>query len=781
MEAIAENPVFHDGQDLNACSIDAVVRSIRSYGDDGFVILDLGGKPPRTAVGESVDGEISAGVAYRFYGTWINHDKYGPQFKFDSAVLSQRQEQMGVIAYLSRSALGLSAALAKRLWNAFGADAISVLRMNPDRAATEAQIDQAKAVAASVKLRDMMEFEPTKIELFELFSGRGFPKSVVKSVIAKWGKRAPEIIRRDPFKMLVADISGVGFKRADRLYIDLGGNPLRLKRQTLAAWHALHTSSTGNTWDSEGLCNKAVMQATGMLDYRIFARAIELGVRSRWIQRRDDDGTKWYAEKVNARNEELLAVHIRRIMKHKPMWPTIPENSPATPHQREKLAEITGSALGILAGTPGTGKTFTAAVLLRELIALIGAHRIAVCAPTGKAAVRITEAMARYELPLTAFTIHGTLGVSGYGANGYVFEHNEENRLPYDVILADEMSMTDTDLASALFRAIKPGANVLLVGDPFQLPPVGHGAPLRDMIDAGVPCGLLTEIKRNSGAIVTACRDIKDGRLFTTSPRIDVDAGENLAIATAETKEQQRDVIVSHLDICRGKLYDPIWDVQILTATNDKGPVSRKPLNILLQSILNPVVTDLPAERKNAAWRVGDKVICLKNVQSILWELGWNNSARDLMESWQKTANGTYLANGDMGRVEAVSPTDAVVTFNSPERTVKIATGRKKKNGNEQGDGVDNNDGGNDSPDKIEFDLAYAVTVHKSQGSEWPVVIVVVDEGAGPLGTREFIYTAISRAAKLCILVGQRATALKWARKVSLSNRKTFLKEMIIS
>ncbi len=770
MNATAHN-IAAPAIDLNASEITAVVVQSRTF-DGEFVRADLAGDI--IAVGELDGAELAAGVCYRFLGKWDAHPRYGTQFKFDSYIPAERQEMMGTLAYLTRSNLGITKADAMRLWKALGSETITRLRDHPDAIIAERLLTDTKASHASALLASRVENEATKIALFELFATRGFPKSSINACIAKWGDRAPVVIRRDPFKMLVADIPGVGFKRADKLYCDLGHNPLRLKRQMLAGWHWMRTNGSGNTWEIEGGIMKAVLQAAGTFAGAEFVRSIELGLRAKWLAKRTGaDGVAYYAERDNAESERRLATHIRRIMTHAAVWPTLTAGeSIATDHQLQKLATFSDSAIGIISGFPGTGKTTLAACLIRKLLTTMPAGRIAVCAPTGKAAVRITEAMRRYELHFQATTIHRLLGVGGMSNGKFSFQHDESHPLEERVIVIDEMSMTDTDLAAAVFAAVPPGGNVLLLGDIGQLLPVGHGAPLRDMIAGGVPCGMLTEIKRNSGQIVLSCRDIATGKPFTPSGRVCEAEGMNLVHYPAEGEDAQQSGVVALLGSLRGKGFDPIWDVQVLVATNDKSAVSRKRLNPVLQDVLNPQDDTIPTDERNPKFRPGDKVICLKNTE--IGEVARIDNADAMnVKSYRGTARDVYIANGDMGRVEAVNGTSAIVRFLLPDRLVKVVTKRRVKAETENGDG------GASVEESIDFDLAYAITVHKSQGSEWPVTIVIIDEGAGPIGCREWLYTAISRAGRLCFLVGRMSVALRQSAKVSLGKRKTFLREQI--
>lgn len=756
--------------DFSQREVTGTVHTMRTF-EFGWTLVTL---TNGTVVhGEFEDGELEYSLTYRFFGAWQHHGKYGPQFAVDSFVLAQAQTEAGTIAYLTRGGAGLTRGQAKKLWDAFGADAAKKLREEPAAAAETMGIEPSAAEHYAEKLRDAAKHEAATIELFGLFASRGFPRGAVKSCVRAWGERAPEVVRRDPFKMLVAEIPGVGFKRADALYIDLGGNPRRIRRQMFAAWHWLRTCADGNTWEPLPKVAAAIITAIGnAADYE---KAIRLGVRAKWLAEKslDSGGTPevHLAERENAANEAAIASHAKRIAKQRARWPKESELDPAlSEHQRAKLATILDAPLAILAGTPGTGKTFSAAALIRGLLTRSPRPKIFVCAPTGKAAVRITEAMTKYNLGLQATTIHTLLKVQGYASGKASFAKGEANPLECDLVVVDESSMIDADLMAALLRAIPHNANLLLIGDPFQLPPVGHGAPLRDMIAGGVPCALLEEIQRNAGDIVTACRDIKNGCIFTPSTRIDIDAGLNLRHVQADTPMETATVVIDLLGALATRGYNPVWDVQVLVARND-GDLGRKPLNARLQSFLNAQF-ETNDKLRNAEFRRDDKVICLKNTTIIGHHLGTMLDPTRI-SSYRSSGQKQYIANGDMGRVMATEKDAVVIKFFGPDRYVKVNTSKRKKKPEGYGDGD------SATSNAVDFDLAYAVTTHKSQGSEWPVVIVVLDESGGRVTCREWIYTAISRAAKLCFVVGKLATAYKMVQRVELTRRRTALQELL--
>lgn len=732
---------------------------------ENFCRVDLA--DGRAVVGEFVEEDFTPGVAYRFLGGWASHPRYGPQFRAESFVFAREQSEVGIVAFLHRSDLGLTKTDARRLWKRYGKEAVEVLRVTPAQVVHDGVLDADKAKAAGDALDRALDEEPTRLELFELFAGKGIPKGVIRAAIDKWGKRAPAVIRRDPFRLLTNRIAGIGFKRADQLYLDLGHSATRLKRQTLAAWHYLAASSRGDTWERQGPLYAAICKAAGGLMGARFADAIRLGVRSKWLAQRGEGDSAWVADRGAAVAEERAAKHVLRILKHAPAWPEM-DGLPVSAHQLETALAGVASPFWILAGTPGTGKTYVAAAILQRIVQRHGYGAVSVSAPTGKAAVRITEAMQRYGLSIKATTIHSLLGPQGEDSSGrWRFRHDEATPLKQSFFVVDESSMKNTDLAASFFAAIPPGANVLLVGDPYQLPPVGHGAPLRDFIASGaVPCCELTELQRNSGDIVKACRAIKDGKMFapTVGP-VDFKAGRNLRMFDIGDRDEQASAVLGTIREL-AKLFDPVWDVQILVATNEIGPLSRVQLNATLQEALNPATQpDGRPVAQLGRFRLGDKVICTNNNRTAKLV----EPVRDVPRSgadFRATGETAPVANGDMGRVVALDRLGLIVEFFSPTRVIRIDVGKKRR--------------GDDAAGGVDLDLAYALTVHKAQGSESPVIVVVIDFNAGNIGCREWIYTAISRAKTFAIVIGPSQMVARFIARRELGNRKTFLRELIV-
>lgn len=439
------------------------------------------------------------------------------------------------------------------------------------------------------------------------------------------------------------------------------------------------------------------------------------------------------------------------------LWPD-PDDLPGLyESQRAVLPDVFRSPVSILAGTPGTGKSFVSARIISALVKKFGAHNIAVAAPTGKAAVRIAQLMRWAGIFVQATTIHRLLevGRNGHDGSGWGFARNEHNPLQQQFIFIDEASMLDTNLAASLFRAVGDGSHVLLIGDPYQLPPVGHGAPLRDLIESGsVGYGELTVVHRNAGDIVRGCRMIKDGAFFQPNTTVlDMSSGRNWLHSEKRTASAQ----VSHLQHLLNKLpetFDPVLDVQVICATNGKGkdgrdgsPVSRLALNRILQAQLNP---NNPIT-KGQPFAHADKVICVKNCLLELCEV-YSIAGR---QEVQYTGVRDLVSNGECGRVVMMDDKKAVIELLSPNRHVSVSL--------------------SDNP----FDLGYAVTCHKMQGSQMPIIITMIDDsrGADYVTSREWHYTAVSRAEQICLTIGKWDALMRQCKCQSLKVRKTFLTE----
>lgn len=871
----------------------------------------------------SVKGDIDPNdliqdLEYRFYGKWDKPNEYGRQFSFRQFKRGEPHSRVAVIGYLKQFAIGIGPVYASQLWDAFGADAVRVLRTDPTRVSNVLGIPAGKARAASDALKGSVDNEDLRLELVQLFEGRYFPRKLIDIVIAQWGLSAPDRIRRDPFTLMVHKFPGCGFARCDQLYVDLGLPLDRLKRQFFCIWRALRDNGDGHTWHPLAVAEAAVRQGiSGLvvvaLDWR---RAVRLGVRAGWLRvRKDDQGQWWVAEARKADNEASVASDMRRLMngskreslsglywskskdgddtgyemyrrhyaaKKNPnpkirqfvgpgeklvligvdgnavlawrkfiddcidkrtgerqqgvncavfrnessnlssdmileamqfawdrwpkerlytyvdptevksrnpgycfqmagwtrcgetkkglivfevlphsassLWPDPNDIEGLTSHQREQLKLAFSGRVAILTGDPGTGKTTAASLVLRHLRKTVGAGHIYVCTPTNLAAMRLTSVLASHgvtDIPVQTF--HRTLCPhrDGHDGSGWGFFFNRENKLPCKVIFIDEDSMRDIDISASLFSAISDGTLVLFLGDTNQLPPVGHGAPLRDGIAAGIPRGHFSKIERNSGSITEFCQSARAGRRPTPPGFIALDIGRNWKHIECSSPEMQKQVLASLLESMgrfqiNGRLINPITDSQILVALNEKGDLARTILNQTAQAILNP----LGSQADGNPFRQGDKVICGENCNLKVYIDDDEFTAKD------DDAPEEFVANGEIGIVKHVERRFSVVELPGG-RVVRVPVTR----------GDDESSGS--------FDLAYAITIHKSQGSQWPVVFMLTDRAANRLGSRELWNTGGSRPTKLLVTIGELSTIERQCQRVALKDRKTFLAEMI--
>lgn len=424
-----------------------------------------------------------------------------------------------------------------------------------------------------------------------------------------------------------------------------------------------------------------------------------------------------------------------------------------TPHQSEQIEIATSGKLGLFTGTPGSGKTYSITEWIKS--SHYPLETIMCCAPTGKAAVRLTESLRENGLPLEAQTIHRALKPD-ISSEGWSFEYGDGTRWPgTKLIIGDEWSMVDSWLFGKFLGATPLDAKVILVGDPNQLPPVGHGKPFKDLIESKViPHGHLTEPHRFSGRIGQVCKAIQDGSKWEPSEKInlDLDFPENFRHFECKNSTTSQARLVQILEILKDRYaMDLFNDVQVLVAVNANSELSRERINTGLQKLLNPDGQEL----EGVEYRKGDKVICLRN--------GLKPLVNDDDETWKTGEKGQtasrYVANGEIGIVSSISKISVSVRFYG-RFTVRFSRHDWKE----------------------QLALAYAITCHKSQGSGWPAVITLVDDatGAGFVCNRPWVYTAISRAEKISITIGKFSRMLRFLADPGIDLRVTALKGDII-
>lgn len=745
-----------------------------------FLIITVDVDDGKQTVQKSVKGEadpddLIPGINYKFFGRWGKpKGKYEAAFEFSQVVRQEPHSRGGMVHYLAKYAAGIGPATAAKLWDAFSGEAAKILRTRPDAILERFPgLSKDMIFAASQSLESLAKTEDTRIELATLFEGRGFPAKMIDDVIRLWGINAPRIIRHDPFKLLVNRFAGAGFARCDRLYMDLGLPPARLKRQFACIWRKLQEDTSGHTWFPVSTAKAAIAEHISGIDAEQvdWQRAVKLGVRAGWLKLfQDQNKTWWISERRKAESESRLADAITRIMQAKPIfrWPNADAIEGATTHQRDVARTIFREPIAILGGSPGTGKTTFTAMILGEMRKAMSAHQIAVVAPTNAAAVRIGNSLKARGLDgISCGTVHGTLGVvkSGRDKSGWGFWHTKDNPLPFNLIAIDEASMESADDAADLFEAIPSGALVLVIGDHHQLMPVSHGAPLRDMRAAGIPHAELTEVLRNGGDGLEACRAIRDGRPAKPSQKIDIVRGANWKHWNAGNGKQSLHLLkqivtkmsgleVPETDIKPAFTVDPIRDVQVIVALNEKGDANRKAVNELLQQTLNPHGEQVDGVK----FRCGDKIIAadkivLQDVTCEVWDFNPDNENDGQPSS--------LIVKGEIGFVSHVMKAGVIAEFSGPPRRVFIP--RR----------------GDKSSPLDSFELGYAITFHKSQGSQWPIVLLLIDRAANRVACRELWYVGTSRFEVMLCTIGELAVMHQQCRRIALADRKTFLAERL--
>ena len=700
-------------------TITGTLTDIR-FSKNGFLIGLL-------SSGEAVKGNMNEpviGQEYRLAGDWEDDPKWGRQFKFQRYATETPQDAEGIYRYLVRVAKWVGPIVGRAIVKTFGDDALTILKQDPQRAADEIKgLTLKRAEEISRDLIKNQDREAAAVELESMLGGLHLPKHTITTLIETHHSEAPSRVRQFPYSTLM-DVRGIGFTLADRVAVSpaVGYDRDGMERRMAASLHVLQEAAegAGHTWLPGEKLIKEVQELIGfppgpdvrvklIEDEKIQIRDAMVALSKLANDERDVAG---FVHQMLANGEDLSDAL------------TVPLTGLA-PDQVEAFRLCLAHPVFILTGAPGTGKTYT----LRRIIEQFKEWNklIALAAPTGKAAKRMSEM-----INMPAMTIHRLLGPEPRTFKGelyFGFTRGIGSPIPADLVVVDEFSMVDISLAASLFRAVAKGTRVLIVGDHYQLPSVGPGAVLRDLLAAGIPSYELTEIKRNTGDIVKACHAIKDGLPAVPSDFLEPSEGMNFRHIEESDSFQVQEIIrdlVTHRLPMRG--YNPVWDVQVISPMNERTALSCLDMNTLLQGALNihPPVPGTP-------FRIGDKVIQRKNEE----------------------ISGEFVVNGDLGEVQSINDAEIVVNFLYPDRLVRI----KRK--------------------AHRLQLAYCVTIHKMQGSEAPVIIIPVHSCFGGFFNRELIYTALSRAQDICITVGEFHAFEQAIGRVGNVKRITRLTELI--
>ncbi len=683
---------------------------------------------------------ISEGDFIEASGRDVEHPIYGDQIQVESYELKAPEDTASMERYLGSGAIrGVGTALAARIVRRFKADTFRIIEEEPERLAEVKGISEKMAQAISEQMESKKEMRQAMMFLQEY----GISMSLALKIYNEYGSRMYSIIKENPYR-LADDIQGVGFKMADEIAQKVGiftDSDFRIRSgiyytllQSVANGHTYLPQEELLASASELLHVDPAVMEKHLTDLQMEKKIVVKVNEEKLLKPEEDDSTpasrhvyasQYYYTELNtarmlhdlnlrgAEPETEIRKKLEKICEEECIEPD--------ELQIRAVIEAVNSGLLIITGGPGTGKTTTINTIIRYFEQ--EEMEILLAAPTGRAAKRMTEATG-YE----ARTIHRLLELTGVPSDdkdtsGMHFERNEENPLDADAIIIDEMSMVDIYLMHALLRAVNPGTRLILVGDTNQLPSVGPGNVLRDLIASGAfDVVQLTRIFRQaaeSDIIVNAHR-INDGERIPLGKR----SKDFLFIR----REQPDAIISAMLTLVREKLpnyvHADMFDIQIMTPMR-KGALGVERLNTILQSFLNPKDPAKPEKEVGGTiYRVGDKVMQIKNNYQIEWET--RNRYGIPVDS------GAGVFNGDIGIIREIN------TF-AEELTVEFDEGKMVDYSFKQLE---------------ELELAYAITIHKSQGSEYPAVVIPVYSGPRMLMTRNLIYTAVTRARACVCLVG---------------------------
>ena len=705
--------------------------------DTGFTVLELTDETGEdmTAIGEMP----LAGVGERveLTGQWTEHKTYGRQFRAETCKTLAPATLTALKNYLASGLIkGVGESTAQAIVQTFGMETLDVLEKEPARLAEVPGIGQIRAqtigasYGAQLGLRDIM----LGLQKYGVTIGQAMKLYKI------YGELCLAKIEENPYR-LIDDVEGIGFKTADAIARNGGVEPDAPYRLRAGLKYTLQWArQEGHTYLPR---EKLVEVAAGLLQAEIapVERTLtELLLEGQLIQEQlpGEDGIFLPGM---FRTEQDCALRLLRLQgqsaldnpffRPKAQIARLEQQLDITlaPAQRQAVELALKAGALVITGGPGTGKT----TILRFVITLLEemGTEYALCAPTGRAAKRMGEATGR-----DASTIHRLLEYS-YGEGG--FGRNAENTLLADVVVVDEMSMVDVPLMAALLRALAPGTRLIMVGDSDQLPSVGPGNVLRDMVDSGqIPVVRLTEIFRQSGrsAIVTNAHRINEGQM----PIL-----EGLEDFGFEPMEEQEAVIRRLIALNSGKAaklgaQEPLQDIQVL-APMKKGPLGVYNLNKRLQEALNP-----PAHKKkerkygDVVFREGDKVMQIKNDYRLAW-------TRSLPHQPPEMGEGVY--NGDLGTIMSIDLYDQTleVLFDDGRSAVYSFSMLE------------------------ELELAYCISIHKSQGSEFPIVLLPLLGGPPMLLNRNLLYTAVTRARHMVCILGRQSCIQQMVRNNQVKRR----------
>ena len=715
--------------------------------ENGYTVLNLASNEEDEVTCVGVFQMISEGESLELTGEYTVHPSYGPQFKVQQYSIKAPEDIASIERYLGSGAIkGVGAALAARIVRKFKEDTFRIIEEEPERLAEIKGISERKAQEIAQQIEEKRELRQAMIFL----QNYGISLSLAVKIYQTYQLDMYRIIQENPYRM-AEDVTGVGFKIADEIAHRVGIHLDSDFRIRSGIMYVLQQASLeGHTYLPEELLTRRACELLGVDASGVEKHYMDMAIDRKLILKQSEAEVQIYASTFYYM-ELNVAVMLRELNVKYDFSETAVEQRirkieqlselELDEMQRTAVKEAVRSGLLVITGGPGTGKTTTINTIIQYFES--EGMDIALAAPTGRAAKRMSETTG-YE----AKTIHRLLELSGGMDEHAGFERNEQNPLETDVIIIDEMSMVDITLMHNLLKAVVAGTRLILVGDVNQLPSVGPGCVLKDIIDSH------------------ACNVVRLNRIFRQASESDIivnahkiNRGEPVSLDNKSRdffflKRYDANVIISIcIQLIRQKLPKYVnaspFDIQVLTPMR-KGLLGVERLNTILQQYLNPP-DGKKAEREHGQtiFRVGDKVMQIKNNYQAEWEI---RSRYNI-----PIEKGLGVFNGDMGIVREINSFSETLTVEYEERRMVEYPFKELD----------------------QLDLAYAITIHKSQGSEYPAVIIPLLTGPRMLMNRNLLYTAVTRARKCVTLVGDEKAFYNMEANVNEQKRYSGLRDRL--
>ncbi len=714
--------------------------------ENGYTVCDLGTDDDDIVTITGIMPYLAEGDRLTVWGEWKHNAKYGRQFSVTEYEKELPANAMAILRYLSSGAIkGVGKKTAQKIVDEFGDNTLDVLENHPEWLSDIPGMSRKKAKAICEEFKEKAGIRSAMIFFREYFGA-----ALTIKIYKRWGAAAIDVAKANPYR-LCEEIDGIGFEKSDSMARRLGIERNSAARLSAGILYVLnnvgaqngHTclpreileSEAAKILDADGDCVTACVE--GMLEvgklknYRLDGAEYIFDSHSDFCE-------KYIARKLVLLDKVCPRVDIADVNAFIAKEEAYNGFTYAALQKRAIASALDGGVM-ILTGGPGTGKT----TIVKALLGIFGSMgmKVALAAPTGRAAKRLSESTS-----CEARTIHRLLEYEfgGDGESERGFRRNETDLLDEEVIIIDEASMIDSSLMCSLLKAIKPGARLILIGDADQLPSVGAGNVLSDLIRSErFSTVRLNEIFRQAeqSLIVTNAHAINRGEL----PNISVKNNDFFFLP----RRNDREISATVVELCRTRLpraYGEMGEAAQVISPSRKGEAGTEHLNIMLKDAINPPSRDKKELKyREVVFREGDRVMQIKNNYELEW---WRDDE----------SAGMGVFNGDCGIIQTINPAESYIEILFDDKIVRYDTSC-----------ID------------ELEHSYAITVHKSQGSEYPIVVIPLYRAAPMLLTRNLFYTAVTRAQKMVILVGYEDVIEKMVKNNSFAERYTCLVSRIIN